>query len=94
MAKLEKRQYPRTVAAWPVAMLTPQGTLEGETVDISPSGVFILCEKPLQPGEKFSLILKSPSDYHYQFSAQVVWSCTPLPNDKTTPRGMGAMFIG
>ena len=93
MIKLEKRQHPRTLAVWPVTMTTPQGFLEGETADISPTGVFICCQKPLQPGEKFSLTLKSPSDYQYQFSAQVVWSCTPRPNDETTPRGMGVMFI-
>ena len=92
MTKLEKRQYPRTLAVWPVTMTTPQGPLEGETADISPAGVFIRCLKPLQPGEKLSLILKSPSDYQYQFSAHVVWSCTPHPNDEITPRGMGIMF--
>ena len=93
MAKLEKRQYPRREAAWPVTMTTPQGTLEGETADISQTGVFIRCQEPLQPGEKFSLILKSPSDYPYKFSAQVVLSCTPRPNDEITPRGMGVMFL-
>ena len=94
MTKLEKRQHPRALAVWPVIMSTPQGSLEGETVDISPTGVFIRCQRPLRPGDKFSLILKSPSDYPYKFSAQVVWSCTPRPNDEITPSGMGVKFLG
>ena len=93
MTKLEKRQHPRIKAAWPVTINTPQGSLEGETSDISPAGVFIRCLKPLQPGKKLYLVLKSPSNHQYKFSAQVVWSCTPRPNDEKTPRGMGVMFI-
>jgi PilZ domain len=93
MTKLEKRQCFRTVAAWPATMITPQGFQEGETVDISPDGAFVSCPKPLQPGEKLSLILKSPNNYQFQYSAQVVWSCTPRQNDEKMPRGMGIMFI-
>ena len=93
MSKLEKRQHPRTLAVWPVTMTTLQGSLEGETADISPAGAFIRCQKPLQPRENLSLIIKSPAGYQYQFSAQVVWSCTPRPNDEITPRGMGVIFI-
>jgi hypothetical protein len=93
MTKLEKRTCPRTEVAWPATMITPQGFQEGETVDISPDGAFVRCPRPLRPGEKLSLIVKSPNNYKFQYSAQVVWSCTPRQNDEEIPRGMGVMFI-
>ena len=93
MTKLEKRQCFRTVAAWPATMITPQGFQEGETVDISPDGAFVRCPKPLRPGEKLSLIVKSPNNYEFQYSAQVVWSCNPRQDDEKIPRGIGVMFI-
>ena len=89
----DKRLYPRSKVRWPVSMITPEGTMEGETVDMSTLGAFIRCQKPLNPSERFLLSVKLPVGSALQVSALVVWSNNTNPSDDSVPRGMGVRFM-
>lgn len=89
----DKRSYPRSKVKWPVTMITPDGTMEGETTDVSTLGAFIHCQEPLDPTESFLLNVQLPAGSPLQVFAKVVWSNTSSLNEKTTPRGMGVRFI-
>ena len=92
MAK-DKRLYPRSKVRWPVTMITPEGTMEGETGDVSTLGAFIRCQKPLNPTATIFLSVKLPVGSPLEVSAQVVWSNIVDPTDENTPGGMGVRFI-
>jgi hypothetical protein len=74
-------------------MTTPDGTMEGETRDVSTLGAFIHCQDPLDPTESFLLNVQLPTGSPLQVFATVVWSNNSNPEEKTTPRGMGVRFI-
>ena len=57
----ERRLQPRVEVRWPVTMLTSEGSMQGETRDISMQGAFIFCDKPLPLSERFVLSVKAPA---------------------------------
>ena len=80
----ENRQCPRNIVNWPVTLNTAQGTIGGETRDISATGAFIYCDKPLTPHNIFCLSLHiHSSTVSLTSSAESVWS---------THNGMGVRF--
>ncbi|UCE81899.1 MAG: PilZ domain-containing protein [Deltaproteobacteria bacterium] len=87
----ERRLQPRVEVNWPVTMLTAEGTIPGETRDISMQGAFIYCEKPLPLSERFVLSVKAPAA-SMQVMAQVVWA-NNSGSAKQEPSGMGVRFI-
>jgi hypothetical protein len=91
--KEERREHPRTDVSWPVRMETPGGTMEARLNNISLSGAFICCEKPLPVGETFRLTLIVSEDESVAATAQVVWSNVNVPADKVVNRGMGVRFL-
>ena len=78
---------------WPVAITTSQGSMEGETKDVSGGGAFIYCERPLNENESCLLMIKLPNGRVAEISAEVVWSGTSGPDAETNPRGMGVRFL-
>jgi hypothetical protein len=91
--KEERREHPRTDVSWPVRTETPGGTMEARLNNISLSGAFICCEKPLPVGETFRLTLIVSEDESVAATAQVVWSNVNVPADKVVNRGMGVRFL-
>jgi len=88
----ERRLQPRVEVNWPVTMLTAEGTIPGETRDISMQGAFIYCEKPLPLSERFVLSVKAPAA-SMQVMAQVVWSNNSGSAKQEEPSGIGVRFI-
>jgi hypothetical protein len=74
-------------------MVTAEGTIEGETEDVSKLGAFIRCQEPLNPSERLMLSVKLPVGSPLQVYAQVVWSNNADPTDENTPQGMGVRFM-
>jgi hypothetical protein len=89
----ERREHPRTDVSWLVRMETPGGVVEARLSNISLSGAFICCEKPLPVGETFHLTLMAPDNEPVVATAQVVWSNVNVPADKVVNRGMGVRFL-
>ena len=88
----EKRIYPRTDIRWPISALTANGTIRGETKNLSIQGAFICCPEPLCPNERFLLTIKGPSG-SMQVKAQVIWSNICACDDEERPSGMGVRLI-
>jgi hypothetical protein len=88
----ERRLQPRVEVKWPVTMLTSEGSIQGETKDISMQGAFICCDKPLPLSERFVLSVKAPAA-SMQVMAQVVWASNSSSDRKNEPVGIGVRFI-
>jgi hypothetical protein len=88
----ERRLQPRVEVKWPVSLLTSEGSIQGETKDISMQGAFIYCAKPLPLSERFVLSVKAPAA-SMQVMAQVVWASNSSSGKKDKPAGIGVRFI-
>ena len=89
----EKRNEKRADIVWPVSVETGNDIIKTETKDLTRSGAFIKCSKPLKPGEQFVLAIETPAKGTISLNAEVVWSNANIPEDKVVTRGMGIRFI-
>jgi hypothetical protein len=71
---------------------TPQGSLEGETKDISVDGVFIFFSKEPEIGENFPIVLKPSEQRTISVVGEKIWSGS-FTIDNRTVFGMGVQFI-
>ncbi|MGD8371475.1 MAG: PilZ domain-containing protein [Syntrophobacterales bacterium] len=92
--KSERRAYPRAGIKWPVSVKTNKGSTKGVTLNVTPNGVFIRCQKPLRLNEVVEIAIHIPNSKHVMAAkTEVVWSNIYGPDDEITPRGMGVRFI-
>ena len=92
MPKDEQRVAPRAKIKWPVIVQKSTGVIEGVTLNISSTGVFIGCRRPLRLNEVFDMVITAPG-HDIGAKAEVVWSNKYGPDDQITPRGMGVRFL-
>ncbi len=92
MLQDEQRIAPRAKIQWPVIVQKSTGVIEGVTLNISSTGVFIGCRRPLRLNEVFDMVITAP-DQDIGVKAEVVWSNKYGPDDHITPRGMGVRFL-
>ena len=89
---IERRLHPRILVKWPAVVETPQGSLEGETKDISVDGEFIFCSKEPEIGENFPIVLKPSEQRTISVVGEKIWSGS-FTIDNRTVFGMGVQFI-
>ena len=89
----DRRRSSRTGADWPVKITTLEDSMEGRVKNVSSSGAFIQCEKPLSAKKRFLSRINLPSGQVQEFRAQVVWSMSSVANGKSKPQGMGVRFL-
>jgi len=90
----ERRAYPRAGIKWPVLVKTNKGSSKGVTLNVTPNGVFIRCQKPLRLNEVIEITIHIPnSERVLAAKTEVVWSNIHGPDDEITPRGMGVRFL-
>ncbi len=89
----DRRGSFRTGADWPVKIITSENSTEGEVRNVSSTGAFIQCDKPLSAKEKCRLIVELPKGRMAEIDAEVVWSTASDPDDESSPRGMGVRFL-
>ena len=89
----DKRTSSRTSADWPVQIITPEESMKGEVRNVSSTGAFIHCERPLNPKETCTLKIELPGGRAQEIVAEVVWSTPPDHDDESRPRGMGVKFL-
>ena len=89
----EKRRRKRAEIVWPAFIVTDKGVIEGETKDLSRSGAFITCGKPLLPGERFLINIDIPKKGPVSLRSEVIWSNGNIPEEKVVSRGMGIRFL-
>ena len=92
MAVEENRVYPRARLKWIVSFKVDGKVIEGVTKDISVSGAYVCCAKPLRLNEVVDIVIKAP-DKSLSVKAEVVWSNIYGPDDNINPRGMGVRFL-
>ena len=92
MAEEENRVYPRAKLKWIVLFKVDGKVIEGVTKDISVSGAYVCCAKPLRLNEVVDMVIKAP-DKSLSVKAEVVWSNIYGPDDDINPRGMGVRFL-
>ena len=92
MAVEENRVYPRAKLKWIVLRKVDGKVSEGVTKDISVSGAYVCCAKPLRLNEVVDMVIKAP-DKSLSVRAEVVWSNIYGPDDDINPRGMGVRFL-
>ena len=89
---IERRLHPRILMNWPATLHNVQGSIEGETKDISVDGVFIfLSEKP-KVGVNFPILLKPSDGRSISVVGKKVWSST-FSIDNRPVFGMGVQFM-
>ena len=92
-SKRKVESIPGRILRWQVSMETPDGTIAADAKNISLSGAFICCAKPLPLGEVFLLTVTGPDNEPFTATAKVVWSNVNVPEEKVVNRGMGVRFI-
>ena len=92
MAEEENRAYPRAMLKWAVLAKVDGKVIEGVTKDISVSGAYVCCAKPLKLNVVLNMIIKAP-DKSLSVKAEVVWTNIYGPDDNINPRGMGVRFL-
>ena len=89
----EKRKAPRINVNWPITNITSQGTIEGESRNITPSGIFIHCKKKLPEDEVYQMIIKLPNGKQIIVRGQMMWSNLNGRDDTGSLVDMGFSFI-
>ncbi len=89
---IERRLHPRILVNWPATLHNVQGSIEGETKDISVDGVFIfLSEKP-KFGVNFPILLRPSEERSISVVGKKIWSRT-FNIDNRPVFGMGVKFM-
>jgi hypothetical protein len=89
----ERRKAPRINVNWPISIITSQGMIEGESRNITPSGVFIHCKKKLPEDEVYQIIIKLPNGKQIVVRGQMMWSNLNGREDTGALVDMGFSFI-
>ena len=92
MTEEENRAYPRAGLKWAVSAKVDGKVIEGVTKDISVSGAYVCCAKPLRLNEVVDIVITAPYESQ-SVKAEVVWSNIYGPDDNINPRGMGVLFL-
>lgn len=91
--ELENRKNPRVNARWPLTVLSKHGRIEGETRNISVSGVLIKCDEPIYENEFLRLALEPPLKMPIWVSGEVVWSDSDKSHKDSKNYEMGFSFV-
>ena len=89
----DRRQMPRINVNWPITIITSQGTIEGESRNITLSGVFIHCKTKLPEDEVYQILIKLPNEKQIVVKGQMMWSNLNGRPDTGVLVDMGFSFI-
>jgi hypothetical protein len=90
---VERRKHPRIPVRWPITIITEDGTIEGESRNITVAGIFVHCPKQLRTNEIHQLIINIPKQQSILVKGQVMWSNFGGKDRDSDFRGMGFCFI-
>jgi len=89
----EKRQQPRVDVRLPIVMLCHHGRREGETRNISSTGMFIRSDDPLNKNEYLRLAFEPPKLKPIWISGEVVWTDSEKMDKTTNAFSSGFSFV-
>ena len=89
----DKGNQPSIAARWPITIITKKGRIEGESRNITVTGVFINCNEDLQKDEACRVVLKPPQKNSIEVKGTLVWSNRESNNGHGSLPGMGFSFV-
>ena len=93
MRQKERRKHHRTKTVWTVIMENNRNIISGETQDISASGAYVRCRKPLKPVEVFTYVSVSFLSPRIRAIAEVVRSDVIGSINGIEHYGIGIRFV-
>ena len=91
--EIEKHQHPRVDVRLPIVMLCHYGRLEGETRNISSTGMFIRSSEPLNQDEYLRLAFEPPELKPIWISGRVLWTDSEKMGGTTNEFFSGFSFV-
>ena len=89
---VERRKLPRMRVKWPVTLYTPAGEVSGETRDITSTGAYIECRKPLNLNQAYWLQIGIPV-HAIAIKGKVIWSNLIIDKSGERQTHTGIFFI-
>jgi Tfp pilus assembly protein PilZ len=89
----ERREMSRIYVAWPIRVITENGTIEGESVNITPSGIFVRSKQVLKEKETYQIIVKLPNEKQVLLKGKLVWSNLNGEERSAAFADMGFSFV-
>ena len=89
----DKESQPSIAARWPITIITRKGRIEGESRNITVTGVFINCDGELQKDEACRMVIKPPRKNSIEVKGRLVWSNRDGNNRRGSLPGMGFSFV-
>jgi len=90
---LEKRKHPRIKVRRPIIIYTDKGTIEGESRNITSSGMFIHCEEKLCQDEVYRISIALPLHKSIEVKGKLMWSNLEDTKPNSIFSGMGFSFV-
>lgn len=89
----ERREMSRIYVSWPITVITDKGVIEGESVNITSSGVFVRSKQMLRENETYQMIIKLPDDKQVVVKGKLVWSNLNGEQRSEAFANMGFSFV-
>jgi hypothetical protein len=89
----ERRKHPRIKAKWPITIITDQSSFDGESMNITDSGLFIRCVEQMQENEICQLIIRIPGRDPIIVKGTMIRSNLGGADHKGHLSGIGFSFI-
>ena len=90
---MEKRKQHRYKIRWPITIYTEGGPIEGESRNVTGSGIFIHCQEKLRQDEVYRMVIRFPQKEPVEVKGRLVWSNLEGADSKSALPGMGFSFI-
>jgi len=89
----ERRGMSRINVTWPITVITDKGMIEGESVNITPAGVFVRSKNVLKENETYQMIIKLPNKKQVVVKGKLVWSNLNGEERSEAFSSMGFSFV-
>ena len=90
---IDKRQHKRVSIKWPIEIHSEDKLIEGETINVSESGILISTKEPLRLNEDYIISLFPPDADVLELHCTVVWSDLYGIDQSDTVYGVGICFV-
>ena len=90
---MEKRRQHRYKIKWPITIYTRKGPIDGESRNITGSGIFIQCQEKLRQDEVYRMVIRFPEREPVELKGRLVWSNLEGVDSKSALAGMGFSFV-
>ena len=90
---IDKRQHKRTSINWPIEIHSEEKPIDGETRNVSESGILISTKEPLRLNEDYIISLFPPDADVLELHCTVVWSDLYGIDPSNTVYGVGICFV-